>query len=314
MKYVYILLPALLFIACGKKPTGISQENSIVDSVAVDTETASFDNYEEDADVRETRLRYKDFSVVLHDFMGYDGYTDGTKYFYPDYYDDGAEIARHAEAVFNLEEQENENYKETLIAVKDTVSLYESFGERGNDNRINNTLIQILPNNSNDTFKVSFCYLSTLNEIIDYRNYSNEELEELNKQEEATQHIREQTPYIKIKDSAGLYFRALPHTPDMEAVKVVNGKVVPVKRSNTRKQQNDEKEQWEREYKRIKKKYALHDTLAVIPGEYSTVASLTKDKKLYGYGYDAFLFRIERFTNRKKVETKYIIVSILYGC
>ncbi|NDI98690.1 hypothetical protein GWA97_06345 [Flavobacterium sp. LaA7.5] len=313
MKYVYMLLLALLFTACGKKTTGAFHENIVIDSVATDTETARFESDEESTALRETRLRYTDFTVVLHDFMGYDEDSYSKDYLYPYHSHNELENREYAQAILNIEEQENEDYKETLIVLKDTINLFESFGEHGNDNRINNTLIQIVPNNSNDTFKVSFCYLSSLNEIIDYRKHSNKELETLYQQAEAW-HIDEQTPYIKVKDSAGLYFKALPNTPDMVAVKVVNGEIVPVKSANTRKQLNDEEKQWKHEYKRIKKKYALRDTLVVIPGEYDTVATLTKDKKLYGYGYDAFLFRIERFVNGKKAQTKYITINILYGC
>ncbi|MFC5271629.1 hypothetical protein [Adhaeribacter terreus] len=54
--------------------------------------------------------------------------------------------------------------------------------------------------------------------------------------------------------------------------------------------------------------------MVVIPGEYDSVATLTRNKKLYNYGYDAFLFRLQRFSKKKLIETKYIVVSIAYGC
>jgi hypothetical protein len=100
----------------------------------------------------------------------------------------------------------------------------------------------------------------------------------------------------------------------MEAITVVDGEIVPVKKRNTKKQVEDEEFRYNKELERIKKKYSLRDTLVVIPGEYDTVATLTKDKKLYGYGYDFFLFKIERYNKNKKIDTKYIVVSIMYGC
>jgi hypothetical protein len=317
MKKIYPALLILLCMACSKRTTAPLTQTAVADTITAVNDTAGFDtayNNTSDTLSRETRLRYNDFTVVLHDFDGYAGMMFERGNSYPYYSDDEAENRSHAQALLNVDERENEGYLKTLVVLKDTVSLYESFGDHGyDDNRINNTLLQIVPQNSGDTFKVSFCYLSRLSEIIDSRKYSGEELDALYEQAEA-RHIDEQTPYVQVRDSAGLYFRALPHMPDMEAVKVINGKITPVKRANTRKQVNEEERQWEREYKRIKKKYSLNDTLVVIPGEYDTVATLTKDKKLYGYEYETFLFRIERFSNGKKAGAKYIAVTILYGC
>ena len=93
-----------------------------------------------------------------------------------------------------------------------------------------------------------------------------------------------------------------------------DGKIEPVKKRNTKEQIDWEKKQLQEEFVRIKKKYQLHDTLVVIPGEYDTVATLTKKGKLFAYGYNSFLFRLERFRNKKRIETKYIVVSIGYGC
>ncbi|SFQ45838.1 hypothetical protein SAMN05444144_10555 [Flavobacterium akiainvivens] len=305
----------LLFSSCREKAVALHQRE-VADSVLLaDTGEGSEVSEPDSLPRKETRLRYKNFTVVIHDFDFNEArqvYPEGENLYYPFYSDDQEENRRNAHALLNIGERDSANYKETLIVLKDTIGLNEDFGDP-NDSRINNTLIQILPGNRKDTFKVSFCYLSTLNQIVDRRNYKDEELEALYLAAESHM-VKEQTPYVTIKDSLGLYFRALPHTADMQAVTVVNGAVKPVNKPNTKEQVNQEQKQWEDEVARIKYKYALNDTLVVIPGEYDTVATLTRNKKLYGYMYDAYLFKIERFSKGKKVETKYVVISILYGC
>lgn len=257
---------------------------------------------------KETRLRYTDFSIVFYDFKGYSVDYFGQS---EDYSGKGYSSGDTSEAALNIEEKiigdsENKDYKETLIVKKDTLHLSEDL-----DERINNTLIQIIPTNKNDMFKMSYCYLSNLGEIIDYRKYSRDELDKLYVN---AIHLSEKTKYFTIKDSANFYFKALPHTSDMEAVTVVDGKVVPVKKGNTKDQIAWEQKQFEEEFNRIKKKYHLKDTLVVIPSESGLTATLTKDNKLFDYVYDSFLFRIDHYRNNKLIETKYIVIAITYGC
>lgn len=206
---------------------------------------------------------------------------------------------------FGSSEFDNEEPDNSFIE-SDTTILSEDL-----DDRINNTLIQIIPTNKNDMFVVSIGYISSINEIIDERNHSQEDIKYFYDNWKAN---NEKTKTVPIKDSANYFFRALPHTPDMEEVTVVNGKVVPVKKGNTQEQINYERKFYQDEIVRIKNKYKLKDTLVVIPGEYNTVATLTKNKKLFGYNYDSFLFRIDRYNDKKLLESKYIIVHISYGC
>lgn len=154
-------------------------------------------------------------------------------------------------------------------------------------------------------------FLSQLNEIVDYRNHTPEELEKIY---EAHKPVKEITSYTSIKDSAAYFFRALPHTADMESVTVIDGEVIPLKKRNTMKQIKDEELRYNKDLERIKKKYTLKDTLVIIPGEYDTVATLTKNGKLYGYSYDYYVFKIERYNRNKKIDTKYVVVNIMYGC
>lgn len=254
---------------------------------------------DQDGQARKTRVRFPGFTVVFHNFTGYIR-DEGNQYvcqFGSYYASPGAEL--------NDSEMDSVNYVETLIANNDTVSLSEILF----DDRINNTPIQIVPNDSSDRFELSFCYLSLLGEIIDHRGLSSQELES---RQTNMISFNESTAYYKISDSARYYFTALPHTPDMVEVKVENGALVS--ETNTPAQISWEQNQWIEEFKRIKDKYGLRDTTVVIPGEYTTVADLTKDKKLFGYGYQSFLFRIARYKEDKLLDTNYIVIAIAYGC
>ncbi len=258
-----------------------------------------------DDTVRDTRLRFPEFTLLMHDFKGYEPYEENgiNKYSLQfGLYENDTPFA-----VLNEDEKDNEEYVETLIVLKDSMHLSEILF----DDRINNTLLQMIPNNPTDRFKMSMRYLSSINEVIDYRKFNNEELDALY---EKSIHHQEETKYIDIPDSAFFFFRAMPHTSDMEEVRVVDGKIIPVKKSNNKEQIKWEQKYYEDEIARIKKKHGLRDTLVIIPAEYDRVATLTDDSHLYSYIYDAFLFRIQRYNRNKLIETKYIIVSIAYGC
>lgn len=338
MKKIVILIECLTlaFISCNNNEYLKNEELSTKDSIAAATRqadslaaieedmiaSASLDNNnnseptEETKTIGETRLRYKNFSLVFYNFEGYERDKDRNGDVYKQTYSlqFGGNNENIIEAEFNDNEQNDEvsgdlnpNYEETLIVKKDTLHLSEQLF----DDRINNTLIEIIPNNKEDKFKMSFCYLSSLNEIFDNRNHKSKELDKLYENQLT---YKEQTKFVNINDSANFYFRALPHTADMEEITVLNNKIVPVKPRNTKAQISWEQSFYEEEIKRIKKKYNLKDTLVIIPGEYDTVATLTKNKKLFGYGYLSFLFRVERYNNNKLVETKYIVIEIASGC
>lgn len=314
------IISSVVFISClliscsgGKVQTTKTEP---VEEVEFYDEAASCDgssDYNDDIDEDEipptlepeiTRLRFPNFTLLIHDFKGYETHGDfGNRHYYGQFGGGG----ESQQAWLNDDEMEDSNYIQTLIVVKDTVAISEILF----DNRINNTLFEIVPVNKSDRFKISYCYLSRLNEIVDERNFSTEEMRNIDY--EKLVHINEQTPYYPLTDSANLFFRARPHSPDMIEVTVKDGEVVPVN-PNTPEQLNWEQNQTDQDFTRIKKKYHLRDTLVVIPGEYNTVATLTKENKLFGYGYDSFLFKIERYTNRDLVETKYVQIYIAYGC
>ncbi|MFC5271628.1 hypothetical protein [Adhaeribacter terreus] len=205
--------------------------DSILNSISVDETAGSFSEDEptdEENSLKETRLKYPAFEVVIHNFKGYEPALNETHNGDRKYYSQFGGSSDYNEAELNDAEQENEDYTEALIVKKDTLHISEQLF----DDRINNTLIQILPKNKNDRFKLSFCYLSTLGEIIDDRKMTREEA---NKRYKKAARYDEQTQYYSIKDSASFYFRAMPHTPDMEEITVKDGKIVPVKKPNTKR-------------------------------------------------------------------------------
>jgi hypothetical protein len=277
-----------------------------------------------------TWLIYDHFSVIIHQF---DAFTTNLNYTVTEYID-GEEIKyysdpspwiphdeeeqhrlRNAEGKFCWIDIEEEYSELALIVFKDTLHLFESFGnERIPDSRINNTLFQIIPKNTEDVFKVSYCYQTELSQRFDDRNLSYEEEIKLWESFEKIREIyAEQTAYIPLKDSAQYYFRALSHQADMVQVKIVDGAIVPMD-MNTQEQLDEEEKLFEEELSRIKRKYNLIDSLEYFPGEYGAYTTLARGNKLFSYTYPNYLFRIERFHGNKKVETKYISVEILYGC
>lgn len=254
---------------------------------------------------KETRLRFPHFTMVFHNFKGYEKEWENIESEYSLQF--GPNNENVIMAKLNDDEKENEDYVETLIVMSDTLFLSEILF----DDRINNTLIEFIPGTLTDLFKVSMCYLSSINEVIDYRKYTEQLMDRLYNE---SIHLNEITKYTFLPDSANFFFRAKPHTSDMEEVKVVDGKIVPAKKRNSQKQINHEQRYYEEEIARVKKKYHLRDTLVVIPAEYDRVATLTDDSHLFDYSYERFLFRIDRYNNKKLIETKYVAISIAYGC
>jgi hypothetical protein len=188
------------------------------------------------------------------------------------------------------------------------------------DQRFNNALIHIMSQNKDDAFKITFCYRTRVYEVFDNSSLTSEEMdaltsEQINAQYENLLTYHDRTKPFQIKDSAGVYFYLVPHTADMEEITVRDGKIVPVKNRNSDEQNALEQKAVEQDFKRIKKKYHLKDTSVLLNNEYQTTATLTRNKKLFEYIYDAFFIRIDRTDGTGKVlETKYIQIDIQYGC
>lgn len=296
-----------------------SYSHEVVDSAS----SSDYENHIPQQEPRpyvETKIRFPDYTVVFQDFKGYiTDYSNDEPLGFSGQFSDRCGDTN--EAILNLVEktgsyQEGGNdgdpeYEEILVAKKDTVHLSEELF----DERIDNTLIQIIPMSKGDRYKVSLCYLASLNEIVDRRaykrEYTEEELELLYKKRFEKQ---EQSPYYALKDSAKFYFRALPHTPDMIAVTVEDGEVVPVKK-RSQEDIDSEGRHYKQELERIKNKYKFRDTLVHFPSEGGcTDGVFAKGEKLFSYGYDSYLFKIERYFNGVYKGSKYVVVSISFGC
>ncbi|MBS7565782.1 hypothetical protein KHS38_15345 [Mucilaginibacter sp. Bleaf8] len=256
---------------------------------------------------KETRIRFKNFTVVIHNFKGYESpYKENDSGEYSDHIDT-------SEYSFNETERSDADgnalpsYRETLIAKYDTVHLSEHVEET-----INNTLIEIVPNDKSESFKVTWRYLSSLNEVVDDNIHRSSK--EWDKAYSKTVHYQEATKVIALKDSGKFFFRASPHTPDMVQIEVKNGKVVPVNFHNSKEQIDIEQRYWDEDMRRVRAKYRLKDTSVKLRDDYETEVTLAIGRKLFMYNYDAHLFRIDRIRNSKVVETKYLVVYISDGC
>jgi hypothetical protein len=254
--------------------------------------------------IKETRLRFTEYTAVIHNFKGYEITINDDE---ANYQGDFSGGNHNEQALLNTNERDNEDYIETLIVLKDTIELSEMLF----DDRINNTLFEIIPKNNQDKFSISYCYMSVLSEVIDHRQLDIQSLQQFNY--DSLLIVEEQTEFYSLLDSASYFFTTLPHSPDMQEVKVTNGKI-NVLQQNTTEQLSWEQLQFEKEMVRIKQKYGLKDTLVVIPGEYNTVATLNKDAQLFCYSYVSFLFKIERTNPVGLIEKKFIKIYIAYGC
>jgi hypothetical protein len=257
----------------------------------------------EDSESKETRIRFKNFILVIHDFKGYeisikemtekeDGIEERT---YWGQFGGGSDLNQ---ATLNDNEIENEDYKETLIVLTDTLHLSESLVMGGNDNKINQTLFQIIPKIYGETYQISFCYLTSLYEMFQDRNLSEIEFEKRYKNRFFK---KEHTDFVSIKDSLKLYFPLTLLSDHNEQAWYTNGTM--------------SKSFYDKELERIKNKYSLSDTLIEFSGEGgASYATLNKDKRIFGYDTYAYLFKIDRLKDKKVLETKYIVIYIAYGC
>jgi hypothetical protein len=296
MKFLILLLLFIFLFSCkneskqslDKNISNILIENSLLgDSLLKERANHINDSLHfclANSQRKKSTIRFENFTVLIYDFDPFE-----SEY--------GDSIERRNEKIIH----------EKQIIRKDTVLFSEDL-----DQRFNNSLLQIIPKNNKDIFKMTFCYLTRVYELISNITLSDDETEQLYANSNT---YKDKTKPIQIKDSSGLYFYLVPHTSDMESITVKNGKIVPVHERNTDKQNALEEKAIAQELKRIKKKYQLKDTNVVMDDEYQTIARFTGNKKLYDYVYDAFFIRIDRFNQQGiLLESKYIQIDIQYGC
>lgn len=263
----------------------------------------SFNEEPEDSESKKTRIRFENFTLVIHDFKGYEtGINEMTgredeigERTYRGQFGGGSDLNQ---AIFNDNEIENEDYKETLIILKDTLHLSESLVMGGNDNKINKTLFEIKPRTDNENYQISFCYLSSLYEMFQDRNLSEAEFEKLYGNRFFK---KERTDFVAIEDSSRYYFPLTLLSDHNEQAWYINGTMTT--------------SFYDKEHDRIKKKYSLSDTLIIFSGEGgSSYATLTNGSRIFGYDAYAYLLKVDRLKDKKIIETKYIVIYIAYGC
>ncbi len=323
----FMLIAALFVLGAGHTATAQDYEEEIYNweenRKTLFGKTLADEPYEELN--RRTRLSYDNFDVVIHDFNAFIDYRvsfceDCEKQYYPSAYETEAENAQNAEGMFEdvvigyHAADQSTLTEPTLIVFKDTLNLHESFGnENEGDSRINNTLFQILPKHDKDKFKLSICYQTTLYEVLDIRDISEDLWEAWEAFELIREKYDEQTEFIALKQTHKNFFLAMPHQADMIRAEIIDGEIV-FPDLNNEKQLEEEQKIYDDELRRIKKKYELVDTLISIPGEYDTYITLGRGKKLFSYSYERFLIKIERMEGDIRKETKFISIEILYGC
>ncbi|WP_018343823.1 hypothetical protein [Cytophaga aurantiaca] len=242
----------------------------------------------------QTRLRFKNFNLIIHNFAGYDINGEGEERTYGGQFYEG--VDKHG-AHLNDDEIEQDGYEETLIVTADTVYLSESLANT-HDNKIDKTLFEIVPNHSTDTYKISYCYLTAIYEMFEHVNVPDEEKEKLY----ANRFYRkEHTAFIAVPDSAKLFFKLITLKDNEQQAFYTNGSM--------------SQEYYQKDLKRIRNQYGLKDTLIQYSGEGgSWYATLKKGTRIYGYDADSYLIRVERYADNKLAETKYIVIFIAYGC
>lgn len=287
--HVLLTCILLLCIGCHKVRKHSAVADIIADTTANSNDTIVYESKEDSISYKDTYLRFPEFDLILHKFYGYYVNSEDNT-LVGDY---GVDLVK-----------DSLTDTELLVARRDTVKLSEDL-----DERLNKTLLQLVPKNKDDRFKLSMAYVGHLWEYYDSILYAGD----MERYEKVYHNVRETTKYVKLTDSAQLYFRATPHTADMVPVVVKNGKMV-MERSTTDAEMKAEEQYYTKELDKIKRKYKLRDTLVEYPGEYTYYGNLTGNKRIYGYEYESYIIKIERYRKKKLIETKYVVVSIMYGC
>lgn len=294
---VSILLVIGLLNSCINNNNTIATEDNKIRKVTIAT-TSNEPEYKEQkeeidytntiTDISKTNIHFPDFKVVIQGYKGYE----------IDSYD--GEILGLSKNNASLVSKDD-GY-EYVLAKQDTLFLYETM-----DERINENAIRILPNSNGDTFKVYGGYVGLVYELI---NTEGMEPEAINKAYEGSLRINEVTKYIALTDAGNFNFKSLPDN-DFE-IKVQ--KYILDKETNTIEYKNEHVISLTEEFKKVKQKYGMRDTLVEIPMEFTEFATLTKNGKLFNYMFDSHIFRIEQYRNNVKISTKYIVINIMYGC
>ena len=155
------------------------------------------------------------------------------------------------------------------IIQMDTISLYEDLDSYGVVKQV-----KFVPKNKNDRFVVSLAYGQLLYEV--------KELTDENADNKIMQWF-ELTPYKILSDSGGIF--------------------IPRSFNNLGKGEEDFSRNT------MAKKHHMRDTTVTIPGEYEINAHFVYKNRYFCYALGSFYLRVQRFSNGKLKETRYIIIS-----
>jgi hypothetical protein len=239
----FIIISCFLLYACQKTQQQlINTDPQVQDTIPSEADIVIYDSSADTAYHKDTYIKFAEFDIKLHKFYGY--YIDEQNHeFITDY---GADLVN--DTVSGIE---------MLVARGDTVSLSEDL-----DERLNKTVLQIVPKDKDDRFKLSMAYIGNLWEYYDSIRYAGN----MERYEKERVTVKEPTKFVKLIDSANFYFHATPHTADMVPVDTKDGKMI-LKTSTTEKEMKAEEDYYVNELDKIKKKYKLRDTLVEYPGE-----------------------------------------------
>lgn len=265
---------------------------------------------------RETRIRFKNFTIIFHNFKGY-ALTDNPD---PAHWWDDQVMPDTASLRVNWSEKYawmpthdlkpdlNENYKETLLARKDTVILAESYAAEDYQypNLLENPLIQVVPRFEGDSFTIEQCYVSGIYQAFDETGRSKEELEEL-----YTRSIRieENTEFTHMFDTATYFFREKLYTPEVTTLAFGENGMQTVKRDERAERNQKIMESANKEATRLAAKHGLSQAIGV-EGTLDPKRTLTKDGLYFNAGISGHLFKVTRFHKGKKAESRYLKVSL----
>ncbi len=226
-------------------------------------------------------LQYPDYAIYFPDFKGYErsGTNADGSWEYSTPFTIRDERTKEADL---LMEEVNDSVTEKIQVYKDTLHLSEDVGVY-----VDNTHMQIIPTDKRDHFVVSYCMLTRLNEASTDRDFP------------GGSSWQEYTPFIRLRDSVRNQFVIDP--PDD---RVLWGQPGPI-----------EDDYYARQLAAIKRKYRLQDTLIELSSEGGTsYITLKKGKKLYGYGRESYLIRVEQYRNGRLRSRKFIVISMSFGC
>lgn len=256
----------------------------------------------QDEQIPSTIIKWGNQSVLFHDFKGIYPYSSGEQnLLYFNYRE--LNIGKDLEWKDSINESTQETYEVFDFKIfVDTFFLGEDI-----DMRLDSKWIEFSKPKKGEKYVMSMAYLYSINEVFDHRVTPNFNYD-------SALRFFGHTEYFELEDSASRFFQVGSHSPDMIRVDVVDGELVSLEDPKSPDEIAWEYEYDSTQFSKIKQQYGFSDTSVLIPGEYDTYVSLTKNNKLFTYVYDSFIFKFQRFKGKKCVETKYFVVWIHYGC